>query len=386
LDSSLQRSGDRILVNVNLRRVADGTTIWADTFNEKFTDIFVVQDRIATIIATTLALNLTNDERTRLQKRYTNNADAYDFYIRARYNALKISEAGLHQAIGFYEQAIKADPNYALAYAHMAEAYTAMANAGFAYFKDVDPQIQTLARKALELDESLGEAHLQLARVDSRAWNWTSAESRYKRAIQLSPNDSHAHIGYALYLTGMGRKEEAVEEARQAEKLSPTTPIVLALESQVLYWAGHADEAIRQAKKALDFEPNFWVAHLHLGLAYATQKRYSDAITELEKANELEPGTRRPKRYLAYVFAEMGNREKAFGILAEMKRSNNRPDSYYLAKIYNALGEKDKALDLLERSLEEPEQIGFIKTDRSWDNLRSEPRFKNVMRRMNLDN
>jgi len=386
LDSSIQRSGDRILVNVSLRRVADGTTIWAETINEKFTDIFIVEDRIAAIIASSLALNLTSDERARLQKRYTSNADAYDYYIKARYNSLKINKKSLYQAIEFYEQAVKADPNYALAYAHMAEAYSTLAVAGFARYKDVEPQIQAAARKAFELDESLGEAHLQLARFDLRAWNWTSAESRFKRAIQLSPKDFQAHISYAGFLAGQGKREEAVAEARSARELSPTTPIILARESQILCKVGQLDEAERRAKNALDFDPNFWVGHLHLGFAYAAQKRYSEAITELEKARELVPESNVPVKYLAYVFAEMGNREKAFGLLDELKRANYQPTLFEQARIYNGIGEKDKALDLLERALEAHEEMPFIKIERCWDNLRSEPRFINILRRMNLDN
>ena len=295
LDSSLQRSGDRILVNVNLRRVADGTTIWVESFNDKFADRLVVQEAIATRVASALALNLTSEEKTRLQKRYTSNPEAQDYYNRARYNELKITEEDLRQAIGFYEKAIKADPNYALAYAHMATAYRGLALAGFARLKEVLAKVESLARKALEIDESLGEAYLTLAWLDGLNGDQASAETNYKRAIQLNPKDFQAHLGYAMFLSiTMKRHEEAVAEARQARELSPMTPIVLALESQILLAAGRQEEAVLRAKNALEFEPNLWVGHLHLGAAYRRQKRYAEAIVELQKAKELAPGSFHP--------------------------------------------------------------------------------------------
>ncbi len=390
LDSSLQRSGDRILVNVNLRRVADGTTIWVESFNEKFADRLVVQEAIATRIASALALNLTREERTRLQKRYTSNPEAQDYYNRARYNELKITEEDLRRAIGFYEQAIKADPNYALAYAHMATAYRSLANAGFARSKEVVAKVESLARKALEIDESLGEGYLMLAWLDWLNADQASAETNYKRAIKLNPKDFQAHRGYAGFLSQMKRHEEAVAEARQASELSPMTPIVLALESQILLAAGRQEEAVLRAKNALEFEPNLWVGHLHLGAAYRRQKRYAEAIVELQKAKELALGSYVPLSSLGQLYAEMGDKERVNAILKELEQQQAKKGHvprHTIAWFYNWLGQNQKALDLLERSLEEREvHLRPNLTDKGWDNLRSEPRFQNILRRMNLDN
>ncbi|MCM3903896.1 MAG: winged helix-turn-helix domain-containing protein [Pyrinomonadaceae bacterium] len=388
LDSSLQRSGDRILVNVNLRRVADGTTIWVESFNEKFADRLIVQEAIATRIASALALNLTSEERTRLQKRYTSNPEAQDYYNRARYNELKITEEALRQAIGFYEQAIKADPNYALAYAHMATAYRSLAHAGFARLKEVLAQVEWLVRKALEIDESLGEGYFMLAWLDNLNGDPASAETNYKRAIKLNPKDFQAHRGYAGFLSNMKRHEEAVAEARQASELSPMTPIVLALESQILRNAGKVDEAVLKAKNALEFEPNLWVGHLHLGAAYHRQKRYAEAIVELQKAKELAPGSYVPLSSLGRVYAEMGDKERVIAILKELEQQQAKKGHvplHSIAWFYHWLGQNRKALDLLERSLEERDGLRANLTDKGWDNLRSEPRFQNILRQLNLD-
>ena len=370
-------------------RIADGATIWTSTFDEKFTDIFTVQDTIAAKIVSALNLRPTSDELTRLEKRYTSSAEAYDYYILGRYHELKITEEGLLRAIGFYEQAIKADPKYALAYARMGNANRVLASAGFARPKDVLPRAQVLARKALELDESLAEAYLALGWLDFiYDWDWVSAETMFKRAIELSPNNFQSHIGYALFLTSMERHEEAVAEARRARELSPMTLIVLALESQILLAAGYEDEAVLRAKQALDFDPNFWVARLHLGGAYSRQKRYAEAIVELEKARAIAPKSFAPLMWLSGVYADMGDKERLYTILNEMEQQSK--ESYVpfhsFAAVYNSLGQKDRALDLLERSLEEREaHLDTIIIDRRWDNLRSNPRFLNLLRKMNVE-
>ncbi len=388
LDPSIQRSGDRIRVNVTLIKVADGTTLWADTFDKNFTDIFVVQDSIATSIVNALALNLNSEERTRLVKRYTSNPDANDYYNRGRVNELKITKEGLLKAIDFFDQAIKADPNYALAYAHKADAYRVLGMAGFANYNDVLPKELELAQRALEIDGSLAEAHLQVAWYDYvYLRNLTVAETEFKRVIEMSPSDFQAHLVYAVFFSFTNRHAEAVAEARRARELSPMTPLVFALESQILLRAGHEEEAILQAKKALDFEPNFWVAHLHLGLAYSRQKRYDDAIAELENATRLAPESYVPKTALAVIFVLRGDRTKAYAIARELERRSERfvPLSS-IAQIYSALGDKERALDLLEKALKESELMRLnLKDDQFFDNLRSEPRFQNILKRMNVD-
>jgi eukaryotic-like serine/threonine-protein kinase len=386
LDGSLQHSGDRINGNVRLIRVADGTTLWASTFDEKFTNIFVVQDAIASKIASAFAFPLKGDERSQLEKHYTTNPEAYEFYLRGRYHAYKLLEQELRKGIEFYELAITADPNYALAYADMADAYRRL-GIPFARPKEAFAQAKTFAKKALELDESLPLAYSVLGWVGFLyEWDWNGAEINMKRAIELSPNDPDSHLAYAHFLSCAGRHEEAIAEVKLAKALNPTTLIILSMESQFLLFGGHADEAITEAKKALDMDPNFWVALNQIGRAYTHQKRYNEAIIELKKAKDLAPGSPEPIMGLGYAYAVSGDLKQANEILDEMKKQSMQRyvSTYSFAMVYNGLGKKEKALDLLEKSIEDRE-VGliFLKTDFRWDNLRTEPRFIKMIKTVN---
>jgi TolB-like protein/Flp pilus assembly protein TadD len=389
LEGSIQRIGDDLRVNARLLRVADGTMIWSETFDDKYTNILDLQSTMATRIGGALRPHLTIAERTQVEKRYTSNPEAYDYYYRGRANHLKTTKEGLLKAIDFYDEAIKLDPNYALAYAHKADAYRVLFFAGFARDTEVLPQAQLSTQKALAIDESLAEALVQ------DAWlghlykkDWTSAETKFKPAIALSPNDFEAHLGYAALLSNTKRHEEAVDEARRARELSPMTPFLFARESQILLNAGKEEEAVLQAQKGLEIDQNFWVAHLHLGLAYDRQKRYDEAIAELEKATRLAPESWVPEMALAKSLIWKGDRKKAYAIVREWesRRSERFVPLSLLAPIYSGLGNKDKALDLLEKAAEEGERPSPRMLDDSlFDNLRSEPRFQDILKRMNLD-
>ncbi len=324
----------------------------------------------------------------RLEKRYTNSPEAYEYYLSARYNVYKIKHESMRQGIVFYEKAVKTDPNYALAYAEMADAYRRLASAGFARPKEVCPKAREFATKAVKLDESLAQAYIVLGWIDFMyEWDWEMAETNLKRAIDLSPNDPDAQFAYAHFLSDAGRHDEAVAAIRRARDLNPTTLITLAVESMILNAASREDEAVLSAKKTLDFDLNFWPARLQLGIAYYRQKRYAVAITELEKARELAPDAYQALSQLGIVFAAMGDKDRAYAVLRDMEsRSKEQYIPFHLvAAIYNGLGQKQKALDLLEISLEERETLLVdIKIERGWDNLRSQPRFINILRRMNL--
>ena len=392
LEGSIQRIGDDVRINARLLRVNDGAMIWSDTFDDKYRNILVLQSTLATRIASALRPHLTIAERTQVEKRYTSNPEAYDYYNRGLVNELKITKEGLLKAIDFYDDAIKADPNYALAYAHKASAYRKLGLVGFANNNEVLPKALELAQRALEIDGSLAEAHLQVAYYEvGFLRNRTAADAKFKQVIEMSPNHFEAHMGYALNLSFTNRHGEAVAEARRARELSPMTPLIFALESQILLRAGHEEEAISQAKKALDFEPNFWVAHFHLGNAYVRQKRYDEGIASFEKARQLAPETPLPPITLARVFLVTGDHKKALAIVRELERQGGldrlrRLRPAILASVYSGLGERDRALDLLERALEERAEVLIDIKDPVWDNLRSEPRFQNILKRLNLDN
>ena len=380
LDAHQQRDEDRIRVNVRLIRVADGSVFLSETFVEKYTDMLVDQGVIATRIASALKPQLTSDERTLIGKRYTSNPDASEYDFFGRVNRLKVTKEGLNKALGFYGEAIKADPRFALAYVHMADAYRTLGQVGFANRNEVWPKAFELAQKALEIDSSLAEAQLQVA---GQLRNRTAAETTFKQVIDMNPNDFQAHLAYAFLLLDLKRPEEAIAEARLARELSPMYPLVFALESQILLRAGHENEAIHQAKKALDLDSNFWVAHLHLGRAYLGQKRYDEAIAEFETAKQLAPESYDPQESLARSFVLRGDHKKAYAIVRELesRRSERYVPLVSLAAIYSGLGNKDHALELLERAVVEHDIHGNLNGP-FLDNLRSEPRFQNILQRV----
>jgi len=241
----------------------------------------------------------------------------------------------------------------------------------------------------LEIDADLAEAHIVLGWVGFLYdWDWSAAETELKKAIELAPNNSDAHRGYAHFLSNQGRHDEATAEGRRARELDPLTLITNTLEGQFLFYAGRHTEAIARYDKTLEIEPDFWVAHNGLGRVYIRQGRYPEAIAALTKARELSRGSTEPVMQLGYALAKSGNRERAEATLEELKSfaKDNYVSAYSFAMIYNGLGEKDEALSYLEKSFQEREvQITFIKIDTRWEEFRAEPRFVDLMRRMNFE-
>ncbi len=389
LDGSIQRREDKIRVNVQLIRVSDGTPLWSESFDEKYIDIFLVQDAISTRVQTALTLRLTGDEKKSLEKRYTNNPEAYELYLRGRYHYHKVTEAELHKAIEFYRRAIEIDPAYALAYAGMADAYRTLPIAYGKSSKEGFPQAKAAALKALEIDPELAEGHVVLGWIMFwYDWDWRTAESELKRAIELAPNNSEGRRAYAHILSNQARHDEAITEIKLAREIDPMNLLTSALYGQFLFYAGRDDEAVAMINKVLEIEPNFWVANNALGRVYIRQERYSEAIVILEKSIEWSGGSVEPITQLGYALAKSGNREQALETLSELRSraANTYVPAYNFAVIHNGLGQKEEALSNLEKSFNEREvQLTFVKIDSRWNNLRTEPRFIDLMKRMNFE-
>ncbi len=385
----IRQIGDRLVINVRLIDASDDSQIWGNQYVKTSTDIISSQNEIAQAVANNLRLKLTNSEQQRLGKNYTENVEAYQLYLRGRYHYYKLTQPEIRKSIDFYQKAIQIDPNYALAYAGMADAYRTLPLAGRnVASKEALPQAKAVAERALEIDFNLAEAHIVLGWVGFLYdWDWKASEAEFKRAIELAPNNSEAHRGYAHLLSNTGRHDEAVAEGRRAREFDPLNLITNALEGQFLYYAGRYEEAIDRLQKTLELDPNFWIAHGVLGRVYILQKRYAEAIAELNKARELSSGSTEPIAHLGYALAKSGNREQAQATLAELKSlaAENYVPAYNFAIIYNGLGEKEEALNYLERSFQEREvQISFVKIDTRWDEFRAAPRFIEIIKRMNL--
>ena len=381
LDGNIQHWGDKIRVNVRLIGTADGASLWTGTFDEKMTDIFVVQDAISNKVAAALALQLGG------KKRGTENVEAYRFYLQGRYHALKLTPPEIRQGIAFYQQAIAADPTYALAYAGMAQAFAALPITSDVNPNEAFPQAKAAAEKALEIDADLAEARIVLGTVEF--WfdrNWKDAETELKKAIASNPNNADAHRFYAVLLTSLGRGDESINEMESARKLDPLSLVINALKAQSFFYAERDAEAIEQANKTLEIEPNFWIAHIMLARIYIRQNKFDEAINEAKKAVQFSGGNSEAVSLEAYALAKSGKRDESLKLLEDLKSSGRYVPSYNLAMIYNGLDNREETLNNLEKAFAEKDaRLILLKVEPKWNNLRNEPRFIELMRRMNFE-
>jgi DNA-binding winged helix-turn-helix (wHTH) protein/Tfp pilus assembly protein PilF len=384
LDGTIQTSGERIRISAKLLRVGDGMQLWAGQFDEKFTDIFTVQDSISERVATALKIRLGNAEK----KRPTENVEAYQLYMKGRYHALNLTRAETDKGIAYFKQAMELDPNYALAYVGLSQSYLPMALTSGLPSWEVVPKAKAAALRAIEIDETLAEAHAALGfTIFWYDWDWQAAEKEYLRALELDPNSSEAHVGYAHLLSNTARHEQAFAEIKLSRELDPVALLTGALEGQFLFFAGRSDEALDRLSKTIDLNPNFWLSHLFISDVYTDTGMYAEAVAASKKAGELS-GNSQSQAYRAYALARSGKPEEARSLLDELlKLSNERyVPPYNFAVVYNGLGESDKALDCLEKAFAEKNVLMvFLKVEPKWNNLRSEPRFINLMKRMEFE-
>ena len=388
LEGNVQKSGDRLRVTVRLIKVADGSSLWAGTFDEKFTDVFTVEDTISQKVAEALALRLSGEEQNRLTKRYTENTTAYQLYLMGRYHWNKTTPPEITKSIGFFKQAIELDPSYALAYVGLAEACRGLALTSDMPAKEVFPQAKAAVTKAVQIDESLAEPHAALAFIHMLFdWDWVGAEREARRAITLNPNSAWAHYAYAHLLSNLGRHQEAIAEGARARELDPVSLITNAGEGAALFFAGRNDEARERLQKTVELDPNFWIAHLFLGQVYLQKGKYPEALAEFSKAREFSRGNSETISMTGYVWARAGDAVKARGVLDELKSLSAQryiPPSN-IATVYLGLGEQDEAIAWLEKAYEERDvRLSFLKIDPKWDSFRSDPRFVAILERVGL--
>ncbi|MGH9846453.1 MAG: tetratricopeptide repeat protein, partial [Blastocatellia bacterium] len=387
LESSFQRLGEKIRVTVRLVNVSDGSALWAYQCDEYCTNIFAAQDAITEKVARALMPELTGKERTLLAKRYTDNFEAYQLYVKGRYFWEKRTEEGMKKSIEYYEQAIRLEPNYALAYAGLANSYITLGNLSFLAPGEVSRKVKAALGKALEIDDQLGEAHAALASEYLKDREWWEAEKSHKRAIELNPNYATAHRWYSYFLMAMGRSDEAIAEAKQAQELDPLSLVNNTQVAASLMFARRYDQAIEQYRKTIEMDPQFVLARWYLGLAYMYKGQYSAAITEFQ---QVVASSRSPNHFatLGYAYAAAGRRSEAIKALDELKELSKQRyvPSSFIACIYVGLGEKDLAFAWMEKAYEEHDyKLNFLKVDPIFDSLRSDPRFNDLLRRMKLE-
>lgn len=381
LDGTIQIWGERIRVSAKLLRVADGRQLWSGQFDERFTDIFTVQDAISEKAAAALKIRLSG------RKRATENFEAYQLYLKGRYNFTKGAPPDLIASIPFFEEAIEIDPGYALAYAGLAGAYGVLGLSGDATIPDALLKARTAERKALELDNTLGEAQIaNCMGIFWYDWDWHSAERACAKAIEIDPNNSDFHGHFAMVLSNTGRHEEALAEAKLSRELNPLNLMQNALEGQFLLHAGRVDEALERLKKTSELEPNFWMPHYIAASAYIEKGMYAEALAESSREYELSGGNVVP--FGVYALARSGKRDEARAGLNKLLRSSpsKHVSAYNVALVYNSLDETDSALEWLEQAYEQRDpKMTFLKVEPKWNNLRDQPRFVDLMRRMKFD-
>ena len=386
LAGNIQQSAERVRVTVQLIRISDGKPLWGEAFDEPLNGLFALEDSISRRVVEALTLKLTSQERARLAKHYTENAQAYQFYLKGRYYSSNWTLEGFRKAVGYFNDAIALDPTYALAYAGLADTYYRNSTVHIP-LKEAVPKARAAAMQALRLDDTLAEAHTSLAVIKFRYdWDWAGAESEFKRAIALNQNYSTAHQWYGEYLTALGRTDEAVAEGGRAEQIDPITPEVGWDLGLALFFGRRYDEAVEQFKKTVDLNPNFWLSHSFLAWSYGEKGEFDQAFAEYQKALALDDNDD-TRSHLASIYVKAGKRNEAQKILNEMIQRSKREEisPFYVAAVYLALGDKEHGMEWLEKAYEErAELLVFLKVAPNFDTAHSDPRFIQIMRGIGL--
>ena len=388
LSGRLLQQGNVLIIQAELMDVKTGTQLWGGQFNRSMEDVLALQDDLSSEIAEKLRLKLTGDDKQRLAKRYTEDAEAYQFYLKGRYYWNKRSPEGAQKAVSYFQQAIDKDPAYALAYAGLADAYTYLSFFNVVPPRQAMPSAKAAAMKALEIDQHLAEAHVSLGYISfAYDWDWTAAGKHFDQALALNPALTRAHNFYPLYLSSRGMPQQALAVAKAALDLDPASPSVSHYLAVQLYLARQFDQAIEQCHKTLDLDPNFAVAYHLLGQAYLAKGMNREAELVLEKYSALSQGSADSQALLGYSHARLGERTQALRTLEELKATSKKSyvPAFYFAMIYAALEDKDQAFMQLEKGYDERfARFAYLKLEALWDPLRSDERFSDLVRRVGI--
>jgi TolB-like protein/DNA-binding winged helix-turn-helix (wHTH) protein/Flp pilus assembly protein TadD len=385
VEGTVLRSGEQVRITAQLIQAPADKHLWAESYEGNLRDTLALQNKVASAIAEQIRIALTPQEQAVLKKANVVNPEAYESYLKGRYFWNKRTPDGLKVALAYFKQAIDENPNYAQAYAGLADTYSLLGDWEYGALapREAYPKAKAAAIKALELDNTLGEAHTSLAfSLDVFDWDWKSAEKEFGRAIELNPGYATAHHWYAWHLSEMGRNSEAIAEMRKAEHLDPLSLIISADMAEILLVAHLNDEAIEQSRRTVNMDPNFAIAHYELGQAFVQKHSYNEAIAEFQKAIELSGGSIPCKSNLAYAYAVSNKRNEAVEILNDLK-TRSAHNASEIALMYVGLGDKDQAMTWLEKAYEEHFNASILLRP-AFDPLRSDPRFQNLVHRIGL--
>jgi len=388
LTGRMMQSGGSLRIGAELVDVATGARLWGAQFDRKPGDIFLIQDEISSEISGKLRLQLTRAEKKRLIRRDTEDAEAYRLYLQGRHHWNRWTEEGFYKAIGYFQQAVEKDPNYALAYTGLAESYVLLGWNSYLPGKEAFPKGKVAAMTALRLDPDLGEAHTPLAAaLWLHDWRWQEAETEFKRSLELNPAYPTANHWHAEYVMTMGRQLEAIAKMKDSQELDPLSLIINVAIGWASYMARRYEEAIEQLLRTVELDPNYPVTHWILGLLYRKTGRYDLAITAGEKGVNFSGGSPLMRAALAHTYGESGRRKEAQHVLDDLTElaKHKYVAPHFFVGIHIGLGENERAIEYLEKSWEDHSHwLIYLHLDPSMDALRSNPGFQGLLRRVGL--
>lgn len=386
----LVQRGDDLSISVELVDVRSNKLLWGEQYNRKMSELLATQREIAVEITNKLQLKLTGDDAKGVTKRYTDSNEAYQLYLRGRYHFAKRTKEDMFKGIEYFQQAIIADPNFALAYARIAEIYASLPAYPYLSPNEAIPKAKAAAQRALEIDQTLSEAHTFLAyALAVYDWDWSNAESEFKRGIELDPNNPAAHFRYGqMYLAPVGRSEEAIAEMKIALEADPLDLNMAGNLAWVYFSARQFDKAVAQGRKTYELDNNFTTARWNYSIALTGNSDFDEAFSVNDKALLADPTSQFVLHAAGYAYAKAGRRQEAQAIidkLLEMRKSEY-VISYFIASIYATLGDKENAFKELEKSyIAHDFYMRRLKVDPFWDPLRDDPRYKDLLKRIGLE-
>jgi eukaryotic-like serine/threonine-protein kinase len=387
LTGRVVKRGDDLSISTELVDTRDNRHIWGEQYNVKLTDLLAIQEKISKEITANLRSRLGGKEESVLPKQYTNNADAFQLYLKGRFYSDQATVAGVQRGVEYFHQAIEKDPHYAQAYVGIADAYFLLSSQ-FLSPREAMPKIKDAATKALQLDGTLAEAHTMLAMVNAfYEYDFPGADAEFKRGVELDSGSASAHQWRGYFLIAKGQQQEALDELTKARELDPLSDTVSLLLSVSFLFSRQYDQSIQQSRKMIESEPDFWWGHFLLGWAETETGKYDEAIQSLDRATQLDSSPY-PLAYLGYANARSGKKDKALKALQELEQKSHQVyvPRYQIAAVYVGLGDKDKALESLQQAFSNREEIiAFLKVDPTWDTLRSDSRFQNLEHRAGLN-
>jgi TolB-like protein/DNA-binding winged helix-turn-helix (wHTH) protein len=391
VEGAVLRSGDRVRINIELIEAKSDKHLWAESYDRELGDILKLHSEVAQAVANQIQIQLAPEQRARLQSAPTVNQAAYDDYLKARFymTATGYTYQGLETARRFFESSIQKDSGFALAYVGLADCYMSLGAQRRISPQDAYRHSSELIREALQLDATLGEAHASLAYLSWQyEWNWSNAEREFRSALELNPNYLDGHETFAWFLSWSGRREEALREFEIMRQIDPAFPLRFNDQAGLYYHLRQYHESVDNGRKAVELNPGDWSSHYFLGTGYLGLRETSEAVLEFQKAVELSQGNSDPVASLAYASATAGRRAEAQKILGDLQRHSltTYVSPYMIAIIWIGLDDKDKAFEYLERAYQEKslDVAYFLKADLRLDPIRKDPRFVDLLRRMDF--